>query len=61
MAKIKISFEAKSNKAYEDEQTIEIHAEESSTYRDSIELYIEGTYVHIDKEELKKVVTLLCE
>jgi hypothetical protein len=69
MAKIKIEIEVQDHDINSSDgiQTT-ASFEESSQYRDSIEMYIYGSYgetesrtIHINKNELKKIVTLLCD
>jgi hypothetical protein len=63
MAKVKITIEAEDHRygSYDSEGTIDVSMQESERYRDSIEMNIDGHYVHIEKAELKKAITLLCE
>lgn len=62
MPVIQVKFKAKKGYDQYDAETIEVEAKESGTFTDSIELYIEGgTTIHVDKDELKKVVSILCD
>jgi hypothetical protein len=69
MAKIKIEVEVQDHgTGNHDGIQTNVALEESSHYRDSVELYIYGSYgetesrvIHINKAELKKAVQLLCD
>ena len=61
MPRIQLTFNAKVGYEY-DNHTVEVEAKESEIFPDCIEIEIDRkTTIHVDKDELKKVVSLLCD